>query len=630
MADMVMDKPVDNMDTSLQDSRTKLFQTETETKEALRVQQLFHGAWIAKQNLGLHTLWRQCDDYYHARQVTQQSPDDPASNTPVIKPIIDSQISDLVDKPESVQVSGVELSDELYSLQVQHMMDYVLSHNQFKRKLERAEHDRLELGTSVYKVHFDDEALGGRGLPTYDIVDPANFFPDPKITSYYHVQEAEFIIHATWKPLTWFRQKFERGKYVQRQVQVLYDPKIYDGDHLDESDYTTSQRALLLECYMKDKNGKLYCLSVAQNIILQDTRKQEGKLQRRNMFPFVVIPCYPRRGVLWGQGDVELLMPVQDVINDLDDQIRVNARLMGNPQIVFGIGAGRGFDPRKWTAAPGLRVPMRDPNAFRVVEARQVSPDVVNRREKAFQEADIISGRPDVTRGEQPSGVTAFRAISALQQAGQRGVIHKKEMFKAGFGEVLNLLYDEMIENWDTEMWVRIEGETPDFQFYDPRELKSIPQLIPNELYDPNSETPLPQHVPLTDEQGKPITRDAEFDLSLSIGDGLPSDKAFIFDMVLDLAGRAVEGKPVIFWSELRQYLRDQVGIPLKDEQEMMQDQQQQMNQGPPPGMMPGVPQGMPMMPQGMPIPQPMPAQMPPQNVIPMPQQGGMTVANQF
>lgn len=632
MRNEVRDEVVDNIDSRLQKNQSELDQTDEETKEAMRVQRLFEGSWIAKQNMQLHSKWQTCDNYVHSRQVIQESPDDPASDTNIIKPIIDSQIGNLVDKPQSVSARGVELSDELYAIQTQHMLDFVLEHNKFKQKTELAERDRLELGTSVYKVYFDDEALGGRGLPTYDVVNPANFFPDPKVTSYHLLQEAEFIIHATWKPLSWFRRTFpKRGKYIQRQLNVLYDPKIYDGTHADESDYSVSQRALLLECYMRDDKGELYCLSVSQNIILQDSRGEEGKIQRRDMYPFVVIPCYPQRGMLWGQGDVELLIPTQDLINDLDDQIRVNARLMGNPQIAFGINAGRGFDPRKWTSIAGLRIPMRDVNAFRVIDARPVSPDVVVRREKAFQEADIISGRPDVTRGQNPSGVTAFRAIAALQQAGQTGVIHKKEMLKEGFKQVLQLLYDEMIENWDEEMWVRIDGRVPDYKFYDPRVLKEIPQLIPNQMAaEIDGE---PEHKTLLDDEGKEMTRAAEFDLELSIGDGMPSDKAFIFDMITDLSRTVIEGKPLIFWHEMREYLREEVGLPLKDEQDMSLEQQQANDMANmAPGMQPQMPTMMPQAPQqgitqGIPpelIQAVMHQQQPqlPPNVIPM--QGGV------
>lgn len=609
-------KPLTTIDEDLQQNRSGIEQTEDEKRLAIQVQALFQGAWLAKQNMKLHAKWKTFDDYYHGRQGVQDTPDDPNSSTPIIKPIIDSQIADLVDKPMSVTAAGVEMSDDLFSTQVQHMLQFVLNNNRFTQKLEMAEHDRLELGTSVYKVFFDDEALNGRGLPTYEIINPANFFPDPKVTSYHMLQDAEYIIHATWKPLSWFRRKFkDKGKTIVRQVNALYDPKIYEGDHSDESDYQSSQRALYLECYMKDDNGSLYCLGVSQHVLLMDTRKTvNGKIQRRDMYPFVVIPCYPQRGILWGQGDVELLVPTQDLINELDDQIRINARLMGNPQIAFGIGVGRGFDPRKWTSNPGLRVPMRDVNAFRVIEARPVSSDVPMRREKAMQEADIISGRPDVTRGEQPSGVTAFRAIAALQQAGQKGVVHKKEMLKAGFKQVLQLLYDEMVENYDEEMWVRIEGDKPDYRFYDPRKLKQITEIIPNDMFGNGNPTE-PEHIELM-QDGKPMMRDAEFDLDINIGDGFPSDKAFVFDMLVDLSSKAIEGRPIISWKEMRDYLRENFSIPLQDDEPD--------NQTLPPGaqqppMMP------PMMPQIPVQPQPIP-QAP--NVIPLPQ-GGVPIANQ-
>jgi hypothetical protein len=605
---MAKDKPLDIIDAVQEASSSGVDQTQDEQNLAIHVQSLFRAAWLAKQNMQLHAKWKMFDDYYHSRQVAYAADaNSPNSNTNIIKPIIDSQIADLVDKTATTTAAGVELSDEVYSVQVQHMMDFILQRNRYKQKLELAEHDRLELGTSVYKVYFDEDALSGRGLPSYEIVNPANFFPDPKVTAYYNLNDAEFIIHATWKPLSWFRRTFpERGKYIIRQVNALYDPKIYEGDHSDETEYNASQRALYLECYMKDEKGELYCIGVSQYVVLMDTRKEEGKkLQRRNRFPFVVIPDYPQRGILWGQGDVELLIPTQDLVNDLDDQIRINARLMGNPQIVFGVGAGNNFDVRKWTSNAGLRVPMRDQNAFRVVEARPVSPDVPVRREKAFQEADLISGRPDVTRGQQPTGVTAFRAISALQQAGQRGVLHKKEMYKEGFKEVLELLYDEMIENWDAEIWVRIEGQTPEYKFYDPRKLKQVSQLIPTE-FESESESRV---VPLMDNEGQELTRDAEFDLNLTIGDGLPSDKSFIFEMLVDLCKTVIDGRPLVSWMEMREYLRENFSLPLKDETEEPQLPTPMPGQPPMPGMTPPMGGMPPMMPQAPPMPP---------NVVPM------------
>ncbi|GCL71790.1 hypothetical protein PN4B1_16950 [Paenibacillus naphthalenovorans] len=582
MAKEKKSKPIDEIQAA---NKAIQIPEQSDEKKALaaHVQDLFRGAYNAKMQMDLMNIWAKCDDYVHSIQNEPETEDHPGSVTNIIKPIIDSEISDIIDKPFSVDAMGREPGDQMYADDVCHALEFVLDRNQFKNKLTISEHDRLELGTSIIKVFTDHEALQGRGLPTFEVVSPANFFPDPKWTAAHLIQDCEFIIHAVPRPLSYIRRMFpEWGKYVKRQVSWPYDPTLdLETMRTDEVQVITSQKALLIECYMKDENGDIFCVHVANNLVLEDSREKgiKGtKLQRRNQFPFEVIICYPRRGTGWGMGDVEYLFPTQDLINDMDDQIRMSARLMGNPQMAISLtAAGKGFDARKWTNKPGLRIPFRDINAFTPIPPIPVSPDVPRRREKAFEEANIISGRPDVNRGNTPGqGVTAASAIIALQQAGQKTVLHKMEMLKQGWTRILELLYDEMVTNWDEGMWIRINGDTPDFKFLDPSKLKNVPIMVPN-MSPLEGEDTIKE---LLDESMQPMTREAEFDLKLSLGNGLPTDKAFVYQTLLDLAKLIVEGKPVISWQEIRNYLRTQVGLPLESDD--------QFNQ-----MMPGMPGAM-------------------------------------
>lgn len=602
--------------TTAEETVQQPIQTEEKAALAARIQEYFRGAYNAKEQMDLMTTWALCDDYIHNIQNEPETEEAPGSVTNVIKPIIDSEISDIIDKPYSVDAMGQEPSDHMFADDVGHALTFVLDKNQFKNKIALSEHDRLELGTTVIKVYTDKEALNKRGLPTFEIISPANFFPDPKWTASYRLQECEFIIHAVPRPLSYIRRQFpDMGKYVKRQVSWPYDPTLdIETTKTDEVAVSTSQKALLIECYMRDENGDIFCVHVANNIVLEDSREKNivgKKLQRRNMFPFEAIICYPRRGTGWGMGDVEYLMPTQDLVNDMDDQIRMAARLMGNPQMVIGLqGAGKGFDVRKWTNKPGLRVPMRDVGAFKQVEPIPVSPDIPARREKAFEEANIISGRPDVNRGQTPGqGVTAASAIIALQQAGQKTVIHKLEMLKQGWSRILELLYDEMVTNWDQAMWIRINGDSPDFKFIDTSKLSNVPIMVPN--LEATAENGMDTVKKLLDEKGNEMTRDAEFDVQFNLGNGLPTDKAFVYQTLLDLAKLVIGGKPVVSWQELRDYLRTQVGIPLQPDSVLMQENQ-----------MPGMPQpGMP--PPGMPQASqtPLPPTIPPQLQV---MQGGM------
>jgi hypothetical protein len=169
-------------------------------------------------------IWRLCDDYKHGRQNPKQSEEHPGSVTNVIHRIVESQIADLIDKPYSSSAQGWEPGDDMFAEQAQNMIDYVLYRNKFKDKINDSEHDRLELGTTIIKVWFDQDELDGKGLPKFEAISPSNFFPDPKVVRSHQIQDAEFIIHATPKPLSWFRRQWPKGKLVRRSIDP-YDPK---------------------------------------------------------------------------------------------------------------------------------------------------------------------------------------------------------------------------------------------------------------------------------------------------------------------------------------------------------------------------------------------------------------------
>jgi hypothetical protein len=197
----------------------------------------------------------------------------------------------------------------------------------------------------------------------------------------------------------------------------------------------------------------------------------------------------------------------------------------------------------------------------------------------------------------------------ALQQAGQKTVVHKNEMFKAGWADVLEMLFDEALTHWDEEMWIRIDGEKPDWKFVNPNDFRNVPRLIPNELHGVvDGEDSIKQ---LTDDDGVAMTRDAMFDFQLNMGNGFPNDKAFMLQMLTDFAKLSFPDGPAITRAEMRKFLKEQVGMDIEDEP------QQPPEMGMPPGSPPGMPmpQGMPQAP--MPAPAPMEQAPPPQGPPP-------------
>lgn len=540
--------------------------TEAEDKLAEMVWDRFKASYLSVVDLGLHSDWADYEDYWSAKANTSESDDDPGSNNNIILPVIESQVADLVGEPRDIMATGIEPSDHLYAHDVRVISEWVLDKNEFEIKLDESERDRLKFGTSILKVWFDPHALRGRGLPKLEPVCPSNFFPDPKIKKAWQVQDCEFIVQAGFRSLFNLKKRFgKRAKAVKPEPLPAFSVSIFDGEDSENISSVVNDRALLLEHWSKeiDDEGNLYLrlVCIANGVVLYNSDWDEDKrgyksYYKKGRYPFVVIPCYARKGMIWGMGDIELLKPVQDLINDLDDQIRMNARLLGNIQIVVGIASG--INPKKWTNKPGLKIPARDPDAWKIVNPPDIPSYILTRRQEAKMESQEYSGRSDVVEGRKPGSVRAASAIMALQEAGSRRVNHKKLILQWGLSRVLELIVDMVAEHYTEEMAFRVlGGKSDDYLWFRGSDLNKIPKMIPG----PPDESGESQLVPLMGQDGiTPETKEAEFDLRLTIGAGLPQNKAFIYQAVLELAREGI-----VTVEEARLLLKDMMSFPVID-----------------------------------------------------------------
>lgn len=382
----------------------------------------FKAAFMGVQQLGLHKAWALYDDYWRSKQNEPESEDDPGSVTNVIHPVIESQVADLVDSPVDFLVKGTEPSDQAHAAYVKFILQWIWDQNTMTVKQDQFERHRLKYGTGIWKVYFDPLGNKGIGKVCMDVIGPEKFYPDPKVTSPYKIQDGDFCSQPADVSLTYLIRRFgPRARYVRPRTRTKYESNIYEGEGIKDAVGILNNSTTLLEHWQKDEEGLLRLIYKADDVILWDSswdeKKEEGKsskyyhskpgesFYKNGKFPYVVVPCYLREGQVWGMGDVEMLKPTQDLINDIDDQIRLNTRLMGNIQVVVGLASG--INPNKWTNKVGLRIPARDPNAWRIVQPAGLPPHVMDRRELAKREAEVISGRPDVVDGRKPAGLKA-------------------------------------------------------------------------------------------------------------------------------------------------------------------------------------------------------------------------------
>ena len=532
---------------------------------ALEVEDQYYAAYVEKQSAGLHDEWAKYEEYYHNRQVTS-SRNNPGSSTNVVRPNVESMVSDLTMEPLEVFLKGWNRTDHSRAPLAQRVLEWVWEKNRMVPKRDVHERTRVKLGTAIWKVYFDGQGKGVQGMPMIENVNPANFFPDPKVKSSEQLYLADFIIHAVVRPVKYIKRVYgDTAEMVRAAPDPAYDPEIFQDKTI--YDKIAGDKALVLERWTieggSDDDPRLRKVVVTEGIVLYDSDEDENRegegYYPLKKYPFVVVPMIPREGMLWGGSMVETLIPTQDVVNELDDHIRINTRLMGNIQKVISISSG--INPKRWTNEAGINIPARDIDGWRIVQPNPLPPHIMQRRQEARDiEAPNIASRPDVVEGRRPGSLRAASAILSLQEVGMKQAMHLKTLSEQALSDVFSIILDYVSEYWTSEQEI-----DSDYQFGNPIEQDLLGDLttfkntdLEVEIFQPGTEDAI------VGDEGQPLTRVADFDITVSMGGGFINNKAFVYQAVLELVQYGI-----ITPQEARKIIKEILSFPIIDPDEI-------------------------------------------------------------
>lgn len=585
-------------------ARRASIMSETEIKEAERFLTWYRRAYNDKQRLGLTKKWDDINKYWEG-DFDYGDDEDPAPNTNITNSNVEGKTALLCDQTIGIQVDPREPGDRPFCDQVRTLADFIKERNKMYRKIEIHERRREMTGTGIFRVIWDFDALNGKGMPDIEPIHPSKLFIDPAITDVYKIQEAQYIIEAKAKSI--YSARIEYGDEIADAIIPNLDPIQNIIQDSEEEQYV---HLMIWTRYNDEGKMKLRLVEMSgDGVILKDTKKklkeykkkksdeliakqtklleqgkkkeaeklknEEFELFPNSKYPYFLTPDMYRENTVWGKASAELILPISDQVDEIDDNVLKNARLTGNPMAL--VENSSGIDPEKITNAPGQMIPTNNINGFKWQAPPSIPTYIMNKRTELINNDRIIVSRfSDQMIGKQQSGVDTATESLALQNSGNSMIEHKKALLQETLSEVFEYAIDLALLNWNTTMLFRITGKNgeDDFESFNPDILNHVPVMIEadsdyrNEYRKNNPNAKPEDYRYMQADDGE--TRAIMYDLNVTVGAGLPNNRAYRYSIVRQsYADKAITKK------EYRNYLIKQLGLNLQEIPESEAEQQE-------------------------------------------------------
>lgn len=374
--------------------------------------------------------------------------------------IVETVYSILTDRPNKVDIMPKTEEQVEAARLAQEAVESEMRTNKALRAISGMKRDGLVYGNGFLKLSYNENGI------EYSTPDIYTVFVDPLATS---IEEAKCITFATPTYIKDIRDNYENGDKVVSEGKLdeyksFVRMKSDDGvgqattasggasgtssetgvgasdvrsdfqevgptDDMDDTEVFGGQ-VLLKECwhYMNDK---LYLTTYAGNVLLQHVESPT------NFIPVVQFKNYADEHQFWGKGEPEIVEPLAVGTAILLSQSLDNIIYHGNPAWIMSKSLSKTPGNRP-SDKPGQVFWTNGPHeSIQRLPAGNMSSSNLPLAQYMMQLTDSISGIHDITQGRNPSGVTAAKAISALQEASQQ-IIRAKER-EIGFDSIIDI-----------------------------------------------------------------------------------------------------------------------------------------------------------------------------------------------
>ncbi len=394
--------------------------------------------------------------WFRSRYMGEAETDAPLPSTPYLFNAIANKHADAMDNYPMPNILEREEKDRELAELFTKILPVQLDFCNFRKTYSRAWWYKLKNGASCYGVFFNPEYQGGIGEIDIRKIDLLNLFWEPGITD---IQDSRFVFLTALIDKRDLKREYPA---LAREISGSTAPEIYTYRE-NRAGTRDEEKLLVVDCYYKKKQGgktTLELLKFCGDTLLDATEdKGDEGLYTHGKYPFVLDVLYPDEDSPVGFGMVDITKNPQLYIDKLDWIISRNAMISGKTR--FMVKDNGGLNEYELTdlskdiihVAGGV-----SEDNIRELQAKPLHQYIIQHRQNKIEELKEIAGNRDFQQGETNGGVTAYAAITALQQAGEK---LSRDMIGEGYNaykEVIYLCMELMRQFYDYPRGYRIDS----------------------------------------------------------------------------------------------------------------------------------------------------------------------------
>lgn len=269
------------------------------------------------------------------------------------------------------------------------------------------------------------------------------------------IEDQPYVLHTTVKDI----------HYVKRVYGITVNPSASAANTLIDpnflsiaSDSNVNQKdsVLVHEMWIKPGGHPRFLNGGMLTVVdSQCVQRIDQYPYPHGMYPFAKFD-HVQTGKFYADSVVTDLIPLQRELNRTRSQIIEAKNLTAKPQLMAPRGS---VNPRKITSEPGQVIEytagMAAPTPLQI---QSLPSYVLQEVDRLVQDMDDVSGQHEISRGQNPSQVTAYSALSYLQEQDESKLAASVASVEEFIEKIARLYLKYVVYYWDLPRTVRVVG----------------------------------------------------------------------------------------------------------------------------------------------------------------------------